>query len=124
MSLSMMPPCIVALVGRWCFLARFTPSTMTLPVDGMARMTSPSWPRCCRPPSAAAPAESLGLPGPLQHLDQAPPLQLRQRPRLGHPHAVADAGVVGLVVDVELLGPLHGLAVLRVADAVGDGDDA
>src|SRR5688572_30011814 len=44
MSLSMMPACMVALSGRWCFLARFTPATMTLPRSGMARMTSPSLP--------------------------------------------------------------------------------
>ena len=29
MSLSMMPPCIVAFVARWCFLATLTPSTIT-----------------------------------------------------------------------------------------------
>ena len=34
MSLSMMPPCIVAWVGFWCFLAMLTPSTMTLSAVG------------------------------------------------------------------------------------------
>src|SRR3954471_2910202 len=45
MSLSMMPPCIVARVGFWCFLAMLTPSTMTLPLLGSARMTTPCLPR-------------------------------------------------------------------------------
>src|SRR5205807_5046571 len=45
MSLSMIPPCMVARVWRWFFLTRLTPSTMTFPWDGMARMTSPSLPR-------------------------------------------------------------------------------
>ena len=34
MSLSMIPPCMVARVGFWCFLAMLTPSTMTLPSLG------------------------------------------------------------------------------------------
>ena len=33
-SLSMMPPCMVARVARWCFLATLRPSTMTLPSVG------------------------------------------------------------------------------------------
>src|SRR6266852_9041676 len=45
MSLSMMPPCIVALVERWCFLATFTPSTMTMFRSGSTRVISPSLPR-------------------------------------------------------------------------------
>src|SRR5919198_3963554 len=44
MSLSMIPPCIVALVGRWCFLAMLTPSTMTRFFSGMTRMITPSLP--------------------------------------------------------------------------------
>ena len=38
MSLSMMPPCMVARVAFWCFLATLTPSTMTLSVLGRTRM--------------------------------------------------------------------------------------
>src|SRR4029450_873852 len=45
MSLSMMPPCWVLRVGRWLLRAMLQPSTMTLPVAGMARMTLPSLPR-------------------------------------------------------------------------------
>src|SRR3954447_930859 len=45
MSLSMMPPCIVAPDAFWCFLATLTPSTMTLPLLGRTRVTSPVLPR-------------------------------------------------------------------------------
>src|SRR3954452_8684815 len=45
MSLSMMPPCIVALVAFWCFLATLIPSTMTLPASGNTRVTLPVLPR-------------------------------------------------------------------------------
>ena len=44
MSLSMMPPCMVARVGFWCFLATLMPSTMTLPLAGQRMITSPSLP--------------------------------------------------------------------------------
>src|SRR5690349_5420758 len=44
MSLSMIPPCIVALVAFWWRLATLTPSTITLPDAGRARLTSPSLP--------------------------------------------------------------------------------
>src|SRR6476659_373040 len=44
MSLSMMPACMVARTGRWCFLAMLTPSTMTLPSLGRTRRTVPSLP--------------------------------------------------------------------------------
>src|SRR5262245_55628655 len=44
-SLSMMPPCMVARVARWCFLATLRPSTMTLPSVGRTRLISPSLPR-------------------------------------------------------------------------------
>src|SRR3954447_5087898 len=37
----------------------------------------------------------------LDDLDQAPALALRERPRLHHPHHVAGAGLVALVVGVE-----------------------
>ena len=33
-SLSMMPPCMVALVARWWRLALLAPSTITLPTAG------------------------------------------------------------------------------------------
>src|SRR5262249_16469572 len=45
MSLSMMPPCMVARVARWCRLATLTPSTITRFDFGRTRMTSPSLPR-------------------------------------------------------------------------------
>ena len=45
MSLSMIPPCMVARVGRWLLRATLTPSTITLPSRGRARMTLPSLPR-------------------------------------------------------------------------------
>src|SRR6516165_1641519 len=38
MSLSMIPPCIVALVERWCFLATLRPSTMTMLRSGRTRV--------------------------------------------------------------------------------------
>src|SRR5213078_388262 len=44
MSLSMMPPWVVALVARWCFLATFTPSTMTRLRDRSTRVISPCFP--------------------------------------------------------------------------------
>ena len=43
--------------------------------------------------------------------DEPPALELRQRAGLLHADAVADVEVVGLVVDVELLGALHRLVV-------------
>src|SRR4029453_4107767 len=45
MSLSMIPPCMVVRVAFWWRLATLTPSTMTLPLVGRARLTSPSLPR-------------------------------------------------------------------------------
>src|SRR3954470_6092320 len=45
MSRSMMPPCIVARVAFWCFLATLTPSTITRPFVGSTRVTLPSLPR-------------------------------------------------------------------------------
>ena len=45
MSLSMMPPCIVALVAFWCFLTTLTPSTITLLAVGSTRVTLPVLPR-------------------------------------------------------------------------------
>src|SRR5688572_3470532 len=44
MSLSMIPPCIVDLVARWCFLATLTASTITRSRSPMTRVTSPSLP--------------------------------------------------------------------------------
>src|SRR5689334_23383952 len=68
MSLSMMPPCIVARVGRWCFLATLTPSTMTLPSVGMARMTSPSLPRSLPMSTRTRSPLRTFMPGMSQHL--------------------------------------------------------
>jgi len=34
----MMPPCIVALVERWCFLATLIPSTITMLRSGRTRV--------------------------------------------------------------------------------------
>src|SRR4029079_14894964 len=43
-SLSMMPPCIVAFVGFWCFFAMLTRSTITLLDSGSTRITAPRLP--------------------------------------------------------------------------------
>src|SRR6266545_4918139 len=65
------------------------------------------------------------LPRLLEDLDEAPALLPRQRPALGDPHEVAHAGLVALVVDVQLGGVAHGLPVDRVGpghvDPHGDG---
>src|SRR6185437_16851589 len=45
MSLSMIPPCIVARWGRWWRLAMLTPATSTFCSFGRARITSPVLPR-------------------------------------------------------------------------------
>src|SRR5262249_5737148 len=58
--------------------------------------------------------------GPGQDLFQPPPLQLRQRPRLLDPHAVADLRLVLLVVGVEPARPLDRAGVLRVLHAALD----
>src|SRR5262245_49559825 len=44
MSLSMIPPCIVDLVARWCFFATLTPSTIAMRRSGITRVISPSLP--------------------------------------------------------------------------------
>src|SRR5690606_23997687 len=92
--------------GAWCRRAR--------------GCRGPPWPRCCPPPGGAIPA---GSSCPLQDLHEAPALQLRQRAGLLDPDAVADLGLVRLVVDVELLRPHHGLLVERVRLAGGHRDD-
>src|SRR5215216_1470841 len=61
---------------------------------------------------------------PLEHVGDAPVLELRQRAGLHHADAVADVHVVGLVVGVQLLRLEDELVVLRVADALDDGDDS
>src|SRR5512145_667173 len=63
---------------------------------------------------------SLGL---FEDLDQTPPLGRGARSGLHHPDAVADAGLVGLVVRLESLGLRHDLAVQRVLDPLLDGHD-
>ena len=60
--------------------------------------------------------------GPLQDLDQAPALQLRQRPGLLDAHAVADLEVVRSRRGRTASWPLHRLAVQRMADAVDHRD--
>src|SRR5262245_19536215 len=67
-------------------------------------------------------ALSLGL-GLRHDLAQAPALQLRQRPGLLDPDAVAHLRGVALVVGVEAAGPLDGPRVLRVLNAALDLDD-
>src|SRR5712692_8792653 len=57
-----------------------------------------------------------------QDFDDAPVLQLRQRTGLGDPHPVALAGVVALVVGIEVAGLLQRLAVAAVTDAVDHRD--
>src|SRR5215471_8855228 len=57
---------------------------------------------------------------PGEDLPQAPPLQLRQGPGLLDPHAIADLGLVLLVVRVEAARPLDGAGVLRVLHATLD----
>src|SRR3954447_25117468 len=47
----------------------------------------------------------------LQDFDDAPVLQLGQRTGLADAHPVTDLGLVGLVVGVDALGPLHRLGV-------------
>src|SRR6266511_510367 len=58
---------------------------------------------------------------PLENFHDAPVLQLRQRASLGDPDPVALARVVGLVVRVEVIRALHGLAVAAVTHAVDHG---
>src|SRR4051812_40354643 len=78
---------------------------------------------------------TIGLPGPLQDLDEAPALGARQRPALDHADAVALVRVVLLVVRVQRRRLADDLLVHLVAtrglDAHGDrlvrlggGDDA
>src|SRR3954447_19388506 len=43
-SLSMMPPCIVARVGFWCFFTMFMPSTITRSNSGITRVIMPVLP--------------------------------------------------------------------------------
>src|SRR3954471_22883761 len=66
---------------------------------------------------------SPGLAGPLEHFDDPPTLLARQRPGLLDAHAVALAHLVRLVVRIEPVRALEGLAVARVAHAVDDADD-
>src|ERR1700742_239464 len=63
------------------------------------------------------------LPRPLEHFDDPPALVARQRPGLLDAHAVALAHFVRLVVRVEPVRALEGLAVARVAHSVDDADD-
>src|SRR5579884_3278052 len=52
---------------------------------------------------------------PLDHFNQPPALEPRQRPRLAHDHGVADVRVVGLVVSVQRARRAHDLLVAAVA---------
>src|SRR5262245_18311971 len=61
--------------------------------------------------------------GALEHFDDAPVLELRQGTGLGDAHAVALAGVVLLIVRVQVARALHRLAVAAVTHAVDDRDD-
>src|SRR5437868_6322724 len=62
------------------------------------------------------------LSGPFEDLDDAPALLAREGTGLRDPDPIALAGVVGLVVGVELAGLLHRLAVAPVLHAVHDRD--
>src|SRR5262249_24258878 len=59
----------------------------------------------------------------LENFDNAPALVLRQRAGLGDADAVTLADVVGLVVRVQALRPLHRLLVAGVPHPVDDGHD-
>src|SRR3954468_714215 len=59
----------------------------------------------------------------LDDLHDAPALGGRQRSGLHDEHPVADAALVGLVVDLEVAGAPDDLAVESVLDAVLDDDD-
>src|SRR6476619_6734515 len=63
------------------------------------------------------------LPGPLEHFDHAPALLARHGPDLLDAHAVAFTDFVRLVVRVQPVGALQGLAVVRVTHAVDDAHD-
>src|SRR3546814_3810537 len=103
MSLSMMPPCMVALSGRWCFLAMFTPPTMTLPRSGMARMTSPSLPRSLPVSTRTVSPLRIFMPAMSEHLRR----QRHDAHELGiaqlAAHRAEDAGAarLALVVDAD-----------------------
>src|SRR3954469_15285422 len=87
-----------------CWIIRLAPASLA--DDPKAGSLSHLFARCARSPCT------------LQDLEEAPALGLRQRPGLLDANAIALAGVVLLVVDVQLLGALQGLAVQRVAHAV------
>src|SRR5882757_3197409 len=69
--------------------------------------------RTCSPPLAPG-----SLLGPLEDLDEAPPLGRRQRSGLHQRHPVADAGGAVLVVRLHLGGGANDLAVERVLGAL------
>src|SRR5262245_8978809 len=75
------------------------------------------------PAESPCPRFAYGSLCALQHFDHTPALQLGQGTGLLDPDAVALAGVVGLVVHVQLLRALDELGVPGVADALHDGHD-
>src|SRR4051812_33509775 len=105
-------------------MASFTVATKMSPIDAYRRFEPPStlMHRTSLAPllSATRKRDSCWITsaGPLEDFDEAPALQLRQRPGLLDANAVADVEVVLLVVDVQLLGALQRLPVQRMADAV------
>src|SRR5215211_2640900 len=67
----------------------------------------------------------MGLPGPLQHLDEPPALRAAERTALDEAHRVADVRLVALVVRVQRRRPADDLLVHPVlagrVDPDGDG---
>src|SRR3954454_24749601 len=81
--------------------------------------------RCAAPPSGPSALRRSGpldLPGLLDHAGHHPALAGAHRPRLDDRHAIADLGVVVLVVREERRGPALVLAVEFVPGLALDGD--
>src|SRR3954465_11468473 len=68
-SLSMMPPCIVARVGFWCFFTMFMPSTITRSDSGITREIVPVLPTSLPArTNTSSPLRSFIVPSSSQHL--------------------------------------------------------
>src|SRR4051812_13746437 len=109
-------------------MASLTVATKMSPIDAYRRLEPPStlMHSTSLAPELSATRRRVSCwiidcsPGPFEHFDQAPALELRQRTSLLDADTVADVEVVGLVVHVQLLRALQRLAIERMANAVDD----
>src|SRR5699024_10667609 len=107
-KISFAPVLATTLSRDSCSIIRWTP--VVEPVLGRCRALPNGW-------------WAGGLLGLLDDLENPPVLGGAQRSRLHDPHEVAHAGLIGLVVRLDLAGAADDLAVQAVLDAVLDLDD-